>query len=430
MSESSSALSTAEQRRSSRTLAKAIFDSDLPEQYVRTIPAQSLHIAARQAGLTECQDLLEITSLEQCRLLLDFDIWDRDRVSEDRFWEWLSLTDEQGDFQLLHKVLKAIDLKIVGLIISRYVDVVTFDEPTESPPSDGYYTPDKGLTWIHLKIPDTTRHFLLARFLALIFETSAELFYQVLAIPGVATESGLEEEAYQDRTRRLAAEGIPDPEQAAELLAGLPPALAVAELRSAPKRRPVEGIRAVEPLVYDTPSGMLLKELLDGVGEALEEELTLVMNAAVVHFRVDYADRDSLLTLIDQVKGAIAIGIEAAKRAVPEISTVSAYRALGLARLFGLGFYELADLRKSATKHPTEQMRSLDAEGPLFGIIAGLREQFPKMPCFVLPNGSLETADGKLTPGYRAIESLAQVGTLAKLLRSLAETPALKAPSK
>lgn len=421
MSESSSAPTTVEQRRSSRTLAKAIFDSDLPEQFVRTIPAQSLHLAVRQAGLTDCLDLLGIVSLEQCRLLLDFDIWEQDRICEDRLWEWLSLTDDEGDFELLHKVLKAIDLKVVGLLVSRYVEVVTFDEPNDQPPGEGFYTPDKGLTWIHLKIPDTSRHFLLARFLALIFETSAELFYQILAIPGVATLSGLEEESFQDRTRRLAAEGVPDSEHAASLLAGLPPALAMQDLKATAKRKPVEGIRAVEPLVYDTPNGGALKELLEGVGETLEEELTLVLNAAVVHFKVDYAERDAMLTLIDQVKGAVVIGIEAAKRAVPDTTTISAYRALGIARLFGLGFYQLADLRKSARRYGNEEIQALNTEGALFGILAGLREHFPKMPCFVLQNGALETANGKLTPGYRAFQSLHEVTILAKLLRSLSE---------
>ncbi|NDC37300.1 MAG: hypothetical protein EBZ48_04525, partial [Proteobacteria bacterium] len=105
MSESSSTLPSAEQRRTSRNLTKMIFDSELPEQFVRTIPAQSLHIAVRHTGLTDCQELLEIVSLEQCRLLIDFDIWDQDHISEDRFWEWLSLTDDQGDFKLLHKIL-------------------------------------------------------------------------------------------------------------------------------------------------------------------------------------------------------------------------------------------------------------------------------------------------------------------------------------
>ena len=421
MSEGLPVLTGSEQRRSSRSLAKAIFDSDFPEQYVRTIPAQSLHVAVRQAGITESQDLLEIVSIEQCRLIIDFDLWDRDKISEDRLWEWLSLTDEQGDFQLLHKVLKSIDLKVVGLMISRYVEVATFDEPTEQPPGEGFYTPDKGLTWIHLKIPDATRHFLLARFLALIFETSAELFYQILAIPGVATDSGLEEEAYQDRSRRISAEGVPDAEYAATLLAGIPPTLAMRELKNGAKRRPVEGIRAVEPLIYDTPNDRIMRELLDVAGEALEEELTLVMNAALVHFRVDYADTDAALGLIAQVKGAITIGVEAAQRAVSGITTGDAYRSLGLGRLFGLGFYELSDLRKLSAKFSSDSLRSMSSEDAVFGIVAGIREQFPKMPRFVLPDGALEQVEGKLTPGFKAIESLQEVGSLRSLLQAAAK---------
>jgi Family of unknown function (DUF6178) len=118
----------------SRNLIKAIFDSESPEQIVRTIPAQSLYVAMRAQGFESSADLLEIATLEQCKTFLDLDCWSRDSFREDHFWEWLAITDATDSLALLQKILKVVDLKLVALMIARYIDVQAFEEPADAPP--------------------------------------------------------------------------------------------------------------------------------------------------------------------------------------------------------------------------------------------------------------------------------------------------------
>jgi hypothetical protein len=125
----------------------------------------------------------------------------------------------------------------------------------------------------------------------MIFETNTELFYQLLASPSVATASMLEEESYQERVKRLAPDGVPEPEKAATLHAPNSYAEALKDLHERGPRRVIEDVRPVEPLLYEARSSRLFAELLRMIcdHETIEMEFTYLLNAAVVRFGVDSA---------------------------------------------------------------------------------------------------------------------------------------------
>ena len=84
-----------------RDLYKEIFDSGAPEQVVRQLPAQSLYMVVKSTGLQSSSDIIMMASMEQCRLLTDFDLWAGDTLNEEALWEWLALTDETESLELL-----------------------------------------------------------------------------------------------------------------------------------------------------------------------------------------------------------------------------------------------------------------------------------------------------------------------------------------
>jgi hypothetical protein len=263
-----------------RELYKAIFEADAPEQMVRQLPTQSLFMVIKQRGLVSCADLISMASLEQCRLLMDFDLWEGDKLNEAALWEWLALTDESDSLEILQKIIKFIDLKLLAILIGRYVEVKIFEEPTDQQPGPGFHTPDKGSTWIGITTEDADHHFLLARLLALVFESSAELFYQLMSTSSVATVSMLEEESYGERLKRLAAEGIPEPEVAAEIHAPFSYVEARREIVENAHTKPIEDIRSIEPLVYEGRATRFFAELMRKVADhdAIEMEFTYIMN--------------------------------------------------------------------------------------------------------------------------------------------------------
>ena len=395
----------------SRALAKAIFAADAPEEFIRSIPAQGLYMAVQHNGLDSSVDLIELASHEQVRLLLDFDLWSEDHLDEERIWSWLRLSDEEHGLRILQKVIRSIDLKIVSLLVSRHTDIRVFTEPTEQPPGPGYHTPDKGSTWIGITTEDADKHFLLARLLALIFETDAELFYQLLAIPGVSTESVLEEESLQDRQRRLSADGVPDRDLAHAICAPLTDVDFTAALLSGPPRRHVHDIEAIHPLLYDVPTLQPLGGLISSLGrfDEFEAELTLIMNAAVVTFHVPFHNPDAVHLLAAQVKGAINIGLEIAAR--EGRSPAAVYEQLGLQPIFRLGLGRILALRRLAQRRE----RTAPAGDEAVAIIVeGLTGRFPTMPLFVQPDGTIHAAEGRLERSFRAIEHLGDITVLKR----------------
>jgi len=434
------ATSTINRPLNAAALARSIYKAEHPERFIRTIPAQSLYLAVKHNGLASSTDILSLASLEQCRLLLDFDCWHKDRFAENNFWEWLSVCENDDEHQLLKKLLSFVDLKIIGLLISRYVDVLVYEEPTDNPPAKGYYTPDKGYTWLAVRIEDQNKHFLLSKFLALIFESNADLFYQLLATPTVATPSMLEEESYQERNKRLAGEGIPDSETAAEINAPLACNIALTAFKQEEKQGGVIDIPAIEPLLYGTFNIQPLGSLLAQVEERseMESELTYIMNGAIVRWLPDFFDYESVFSMAERVKGAINIGLEILQRE-SRLSIVEIYKALGLRKLYRVGLNELFALRRLARNMRKEAVDQIHDTSRL-AVLDGAAQTFPEIPTFLLeepPDADVTGATsptvptttqadqesgalppGRLRAGFQAIMSLSEVEKIRRFLQT------------
>lgn len=398
---------------SGSALAKAIFRAEVPEEYIRSVPAQSLYLAIKQNGLTSSSEIIEIATLEQCRLLIDFDCWNRDTFDEEQFWEWLSLTDEEDGLVILQRIVQCIDLRLIGLLLSRHVEAVSFTEPSDLPPGPGSYTPDKGFTWITIKLEDGTKHHHLGRLLAMIFETNTDLFYQILSTPSVATDSDLEEQAYQDRQRRLNAEGIPDERLASELHLTLE-LTAVKDLLGRGGPIVKEHLAVVEPLLYDSsipePLATLVRE--PRYRDDIESELSFIMNAALVFWHVDFSDTLRLNLLVSQVKGMLNIGLEYAMRASPEMSASQIFERTGLQPLYRLGLTEVRKLQAAARKASKPVESAASGRALLIDLLAS---QPPAVPTFILQLS--EQQHGQLASTPAALQNLADLDKVRSVLQ-------------
>jgi hypothetical protein len=387
-------------------LARMIHKAEIPETVLRSLPAQTLYLVVKQNGLQSSSEIIEMASLQQCRLLLDFDIWDKDSLREEGFWEWLALTDEEQSLRPLQKFLKYVDFKIVAFFIDKYVDIVTYDDQTENPPAPGYYTPDKGHTWIQIRLEDSTNHYSMGRLLAMLFETDADLFYQILSVPGVSTRSGLEEDAYQEKIKRLSAEGIPDDEYAFELNSPLDEKSAASILEKGGVNANVIDIMPIEPLIYHNGPLEPLASLALKIEsrDDFNSELTLLMNAAIIRWKVQFHEKEALEGIVNKVKGTLNIGIEIAQslshRDLKEI-----YTSLGLKGLYRLGLGKLMQVQKEVKKSlATVAEQDLSSEQML--IKDGFLCPFPQRPAFLKPE--VQT-DEKLAPDFEPFEHLHEI---------------------
>jgi len=435
-------------RSSARALAREIFEADSPEHVVSTLPAEALYCILRTDGISSSADLIEIFSAEQLRSCLDFDLWSDDRLALAPFFEWLELPDSTGELGSLERVLRSLDLRLLAILISRYISVRIFDEPTEAPPEDGFVTPDKGYTWLRVGVNEElvdedgehlTSHqeFLLNRLLALVFDTSAELFYQILAIPSLATPSQLEEEAFQDREKRMQSLGIPDRDFAA--LLNTP--LSASDLAAATPAPAIDHatIEPIAPLLETAPLPAPLVEQLIGA-EAdtteLDAEVTLLINAAIVHFSRDWRDLDQVQEIGRFVSGTIRIGVEALVES--GIDPHEGLKTFGCQRFYAAGLHELFSIRNIARR--VSRLRAAQADLPatptesiVVALTSGLEHKPPRVLATLfeqIEGGILHPAtltESLLTPPeYRPFQSLSEIRQTHKLLKSLEQESAVE----
>jgi hypothetical protein len=427
-------------RPSAHSLSRAIFAADSPEQIVAALPAETLYCVLRAHGISSSADLIELLSPEQLRSCLDFDLWQGDRLSETSLFEWLELPDATSELSILEQLLRSLDLRLLGVLVARYVAVRVFDEPTDAPPGDGFVTPDKGFTWIKIGFNDAVQNgeggplnphqeFLAQRLLALIFDTSAELFYQILAIPSVATPSQLEEEAFQDRNKRLQDLGIPDQEFAAflntprsssEMVNTVPPA-------------PIDHMRieAIDPLLAAAAlAGGLPSEssdnhvITDEQAAELDAEVSLLINSAIVHFNRDWHDNGQLEQTSRFVAGAIRIGVEALKE--HGIFSQDAVRLFGCQGCYSVGLSELDTLRRKALRVPAELLDPSRLDSATLDAVKVLRFKMPLIPLLLLQDEDGDEKGFTRTQElHRPLENLAEVRRADAILSNLLGTPPL-----
>jgi hypothetical protein len=421
-------VATATAQLTGKELYRAIFDAAHPEQFVRSVPSQSLYFSIRERGLPSSLDLIGILPITAMRTILDLDLWQKDALNEDQIWEWLELTDDEDPLLFCQRFLKSVDLKLISFLILKYVQSVTFEQQADTPPGAAWYTPDKGYTWVFVAIEDSHRHFLMTRLLALIFETSAELFYQLLAIPSVATLSTLEEEAYNDKIKRLSADGVPSLEHAIELNSVCFP-YQIQELLAAAEVQPaIEDIAPCGPLVALSraacePLTSALQQLADS-GE-LTAELTLILNASLVFFDIPFHEYENVKHHASKVRGAINVGLQRAQLIAPDRTASDILSTVGLSKLYRLGLFEIFALRKAAKKLRADELKALQEDQPLFSIIAHARMDFPEAPLFLAADGTYTmtlSTDGveRLSAGSRPFIELAEVQRLRQQLEHYA----------
>ena len=398
-------------------LAQSIFQMNLPEDVLRSLPAQTLYMAILHNGMESSAETIQAASLAQVKLILDLDLWQDDTFLEDNFWHWLELEDATEPLRIAQKLLKVFDYKLVALIIGRYVDVITMSDQSDTPPGEGFYTPDLGFTWIKVNLQDQHKYFLLNRLMALLFETDADLFYQVLAAPSVSTGTILEEEAFLDQRRRLAAEGIPDTELASEIHRPMTLREFTIQFKNQEYYTPIVDLDIIPALIAFSDELQPWFSVLQGTNnvEELALEATYITNSAIVFFKIAPSDLKRVALLAAQVRGAINLGFEIAQ-ANQEAPLSEIVAKIGLKPFYQLGLEKLFQARKQSyllTKASDFETKPIEQQ-VLIKALGGL---FPAIPeAFDSATGQIASHEGRIQQGIKAIEKNSELESALKVL--------------
>ena len=403
-------------------LIKTIFSSDNPERIVKTLAPQTLFALIHHAGIESSTDLIELLSKEQYELVLDLELWTKDIFNEFAFWRWLSCVNEPHSLAPFEKFLGAIDTRLIGLLVLRYVEVEFFEETSEQPFSDGFYTPDNGYTWIKITCSDLDHYNLFARFLAYIFETDPDLFYRLLGTDRVATQSILEEDCYNDKTKELEAQGIPDCETSWKVHCGLDASRFLRSTNETIEVDTAPSVTAISPIVHD---GYIPHPLCDLITELLslqdkieqnefEQSVTWLINTGVVRFGLTISDWQEVILLIKKIRGAINIGLELCNE-IASLSSYSAYSKYGAKKLYQFGLQKILITKVRAVT--LEKLGTLDNVSQDISLLLEMaKKDFPECPEFLKTYAELGFSQNNLATNACAFEHIHELDTFLEIM--------------
>ncbi len=217
--------------------ADALFASADPEAAIRALPGDELFHVIHEMGFPEAMDVLVHATAEQVQVVLDFSVWDRDRVSLDKSDDWL-LALTQAPPQALGRWAQGIDVELLALLIRQRARIydLSLEEPPDEPEGALWESPDRAFALDLLGDEDRAR--ITQRLLDGLYRYSPVMMRRLLVGVRAESDAELEEAAYRWRAGRMADLGFAELPEALAVYQELDPATVHIPEAPAPSPRP------------------------------------------------------------------------------------------------------------------------------------------------------------------------------------------------
>jgi len=397
------ALPFAEKRSYLRTRpAKEQMDLILADRSAKSLTAslepQEFFWLVKEIGETDALELLQLASPEQCVFLMDLEVWQGWQFSQDKACEWLAFFLEGGEPRI-HELLRHLDFEFLELFLGRELVVAggIGDQSNDEERLADYDHTFDDVFFLSFKNPKHSQ--LIGSFLSLLIKLDNPLYTALMESIRGEVDLELEEQCYRFRSGRLEDLGFPPLEEALSIYARVNPDQF--ELYG-DKRLDLAGEGgALVPVT--PPAGTLFARALAAAGSpALLQELSYLVNSALVAEGEAFKEPDALAGILQRVCGYLNIALERLSGGDQQ-RAASLLTGEPLKRLFQLGFSIVLELKFTAQHVQTSDYASEK-------LLAGLKGKRPRFFRGLDPDG---------IDGYREFRDLADVERTADLLSHL-----------
>ena len=358
-------------------LARMLANPD-ERSLIRRLPAAQVFFAIKALDDETIARLLPQITEEQWTTVLDLDLWRKDRVNLHAFLGWQRHLLDAED-AVARKLVRATDLRLWQTLFRRFLEVyvrVEEDEFESEPVDrDSIVTPDGGFIVGLPRNPEASR--VCRSLLARLYELDADWIRSTLLQARLRTPSELEEDAYQNRRRRIEDLGFQDYFDAIEVYSPLELTDSLPEKRWE-KRGDFSDLPEGAPkLAADGP--MLLFQAMSSLDSAeienLVEELFFVCNKLLSADRVSPESPRRVKHGIRKALSGINLGLSCWSE--DQLGKAAAgLRRHFLVSFFQLGFGRLVELRTRALRIG-EDGRSPEPGSFAEACLEGLQRRFP-----------------------------------------------------
>jgi hypothetical protein len=377
--------------------ADALFASSDPVSAIRALPPDEFFYVIHELGFPEAMEVFVHGTPLQVQAVLDFSIWERDRVALEKSDDWLAALVEAPP-EALGRWAQGLDVELLALLIRQRATVhdLSLEEEPEEPEGVLWNTPDR-LFAIELGgSPDQVR--VTQHLLDSLYRYSPTMMRRLLVGVRAESDTELEETAFRWRSGRMADLGFVDVNEALAVYQELDPASVRVGEEPAPSPRP-RGEPAddaflrlpavmTERLSGKTPFARALAGLQDREELAdLHFALVALANRTLSADRVTPGDDEAVRAVLERVSATLDLAVEFLARGNGE-REVAAVRGVPLQTLHRLGVSLTGKLRRLAValvrKNPFAPLRPAidifeveDAE--ILASLSRLRPLFPRL---------------------------------------------------
>ena len=411
--------------------ADELFDAPDPSAAIRALPPDEFFYVIHELGFPEAMDILVQGTAEQIQTVLDFSIWENDRVSLEKSDEWLGALAEAPP-EVLGKWAEGLDVELLALLVrmrARIYDLSLDEEPDE-PEGVLWNTPDRLFVIELLGEPERAR--VSQHLLDGLYRYSPVLMRRLLVGMRSEFDAELEETSYRWRSGRMEDLGFVDFHEALEVYRELDPASVHLNVKPEPSLRPRDGgdneghlrlpTAMVERMTGKTPFARAVAGLStrEEVAE-LHFSLVALCNRALSADRIVPSDDDAIKIVLDRVSATLDLAIEFLARGDGELE-VTAVRNIPLIKLHRLGVSLVGKLRRlalalvrgnpfAALRPAVDIFESDDAD--ILASLTRLRPLYPRL---------LDTPPAH---GTRTFATLADIATATRAVERAAAAVAL-----
>jgi hypothetical protein len=411
-------------RRSRR--ADQLFASSDPEAAIRALPADEFFYVIHELGFPEALDVLVHGTPEQVQTVLDFSIWERDRVALEKSDEWLSLLVE-APVKRLGEWAQGIDVELLALLVRKRARIHEMVEGEAPEDIEGvlWTTPDR-LFALEL-LGETEQVRVTQHLVDSLYRYSPVMMRRLLVGMRAESDTDLEETAFRWRSGRMADLGFADFYEALAVYEELDPASvcidAVPALATRPHGEAPDDAHLRLPMVMaerlsaETPFARAVAGISSREETAnLHVALVALCNRALSADHVSPGDDEAIRLALDRVSAALDLAVEFLARGNRE-REVAAVRGVPVLTLHRLGVSLTGKLRRLALAlwrgNPFAKLRpAIDVFEPDDAeVLASLTQARPLFPRLL---------ESPPAPGRRPFATLADVALATRAVERAA----------
>lgn len=288
-----------------------------PEQLARLLSSEEFFLVSREMDHEERAEIIRYATLPQLFFVTDLECWTKDRISTEGFMNWLETLHKTSD-RRYYEWLLMMDYETVIAGFHRVIQVLkpeweyAVDEVLGDRP---YFTLD-GLYYVTVgeENLETVR-----RAMELLFENHKGRYVALLEGLLSEVDDVIEEEAYQQRSRRLSDLGFPQQESAYQIYRPL----SEAEFWKWPKKsnalKPGEFVKRILPnylvlwekdrIFFDEALSLTAQEF-SSVMPGLQEELAHLSNKVIACEGIDFSSEEKIRYGLERTRHVLSIGLE------------------------------------------------------------------------------------------------------------------------